>query len=267
MNAAQIASVAVIGAVVLVTPTALGQSSASVLYYKVFISTDSGQSGWNGDFARMSAPAINESGDIAFEGDTNIANGRGVWFGDFNGFAYTVSKIAQEGDTFTHSFPGFSGPVQVQYTLDTPQSPSTPQGAVGFSLPVIDNAGRVAFIGSIVSPDATQGEAVLFRTDASQAPAAIAGAPFRKTPTTSDGGSQFHHRWFSVANTDYRLKSHLALPRGGDGTLAWYSNLDTIDPADDSDTPPFLLQQGAVEREGGVFFGMSTDDHQEIVRY
>jgi len=288
MNASRIGHLKAAGALALAAgaPQALGQSSAAVDYHKVIISTDAGQTGWNGVFTRMSAPAMNESGDLAFEGNTNaVGGGRGVWFGDFDGLAYTVSKIAQEGDSFQRSVPGFvefeSDPdnpppeppfVPVTITVDVPSFASTTEGAVGISLPIIDNTGQVAFVSSIDSPAPGQGEAVLWRTDAAQSPLLIAGAPYRKVPSNSDDQRHYVQGWFNVdpaidLNQDYRFKSHVALARGGDGTVAWYSNLDTIDPVDSSDLPPFTPDQGGVEREGGIFSSQQAVDLQDIVRY
>jgi len=261
-----------IGALALLAGAAasIAQSGVTVAYRKVIISDDPGQTGWAGDFDRLNSPAINEGADVAFEGDTNVLNGRGVWFGDFNGFAYSVSRIAQEGDSFMRfvSDGGGSG-VQTTFTLNVAGFPSTPEGSIGFSRPLIDNAGRVAFIGSIDSPDEQQGEAVLWLTDASGSPSVIAGAPYLKEPTTGDEGNRYFHRWFNAAGSeiDYANRDHIAMPLAGDGTLAWFANLDTIAELDQSVLPPFTLASGMVRREGGIFFGADFSDHAEIVRY
>lgn len=233
-----------------------------------------GQTGWNGsEFKRIGSPAINENGAVVFEGLTNAASdARGVWLGIFDGVSYTVRKILQAGDTQVVDIPTAGGlRASTTVTADVPFFSSTGEGAIGFSRPLIDNGGRVAFVSSIASTAPTQGESVVWgAAPPVYSPFLLAGAPYRKPLTPGDTGvGRFYHRWFNwiPSNQDLNTTGHIAMSRGGPGEVAWYAKLEAIDPLDTGDEPPFMEAQGIDDFEGGIFTGAGPTKHTEVVRY
>jgi len=207
---------------------AIGQPTASRTVYKVALTGDTPANASANPYERFWPPAINASGDVAFQADT-FENGttreEGIFFGEFLGFSYVTDAIALRNDIA----PGI--PNNRVYAGREVVAGGFP---FGFSQPVINDASRVAYVASYRSSgtgESFSNHGIWFAGPNGALPPELiswvpADAPDDPADPEDDNLKNYYLSFVDndSAAVDLNLHSHISLPLTNE-TLTWYAKL------------------------------------------